>query len=303
MFQAKYHDVRLLGANSARQKLLRDLDAELDKIVNKYQQPCDNYILLTNVPLSSVPGTGTHDRIAKEVAPRYLHAIRHVRIWGYDDICRLLELFGEVRQNYLQFLTPGDVIGRLLSSRIPTVDIDRIVRLYISTDYKNDSYAQLDQAADVGSQSVPLARIFVDLDVVRDKARKAPRQSVADSWAEIADGEGRLPAIPLVLGERVRRVVFIGGPGQGKSTLGQFAAQVHRAALLRRLPETLGTQVDWTPVIPRIPFRIVLRDYAQWIARLREDEPATPPSRHSWRNAFLVWRPRVIRSCLQTSKP
>lgn len=34
------------------------------------------------------------------------------------------------------------------------------------------------------------------------------------------------------------RVVLVGGPGQGKSTLGQLLCQVYRVALLSDRPET-----------------------------------------------------------------
>lgn len=263
IFQSKFHDLQLLGADKARQTIIREVDEELDKIVNKYQHPCDNYILITNVPFSSVPGSGTHDRIAREAAARFPQ-VNHIHIWSYDDICRLLEIHGTVRQAYLHLLTPGDLIARLLRDS-PALDLDRAVRLYLSTDFSNERYAQLDQAGDVGSDSLALARVFVDLEVVPQRGRKRQPGIQEFDWGEITDDEGRIPAMRLVLGEKIRKGVFIGGPGQGKSTLGQFAAQVHRAAILGRLPQAIGARADWTPIVVRIPFRVVLRDYAQWV--------------------------------------
>ena len=61
--------------------------------------------------------------------------------------------------------------------------------------------------------------------------------------------------------------VLIGGPGQGKSTLGQFIAQIHRAYILNRVRE-LGE--SFAPDMVRIPFRVALKDYAQWIADSKE---------------------------------
>src|SRR4051812_42337953 len=42
IFQAKYHDLELLGVDKARKQVLSEIDSELDKIVNKYKHPCDN---------------------------------------------------------------------------------------------------------------------------------------------------------------------------------------------------------------------------------------------------------------------
>ena len=54
IFQAKFHNTQLIGLDEARRQVLVDLKAELNKIANKYAYKCDNYILITNVPLSSV---------------------------------------------------------------------------------------------------------------------------------------------------------------------------------------------------------------------------------------------------------
>ncbi|GGA53004.1 NACHT domain-containing NTPase [Okeania sp. KiyG1] len=59
-------------------------------------------------------------------------------------------------------------------------------------------------------------------------------------------------------------IVIIGGPGQGKSTCAQQLAQIHRAKLIKE-----DYDDRFQPKIVRIPFQIVLKDFAQWLA----DEP------------------------------
>jgi hypothetical protein len=79
------------------------------------------------------------------------------------------------------------------------------------------------------------------------------------------------------------RFVIVGGPGQGKSTLAQQLAQRHRAALLKaRAPRTLEQETkrilrtveDATnesgiglPKHPRWPFRVVLEQFADALAK------------------------------------
>ncbi|HYI98646.1 MAG TPA: hypothetical protein VEX36_03050 [Thermoleophilaceae bacterium] len=277
IFQAKYHDLDLLGPDKARKRLLADLDTELDAISQTRPSECDNYILITNVPLTSVAGSGTHDGI-RNIADSYAEIISNVHVWGYDDVCRFLDVHAAVRQAYAHFLTAGDVIARLLRREtLGELDgIDEIIRLYIATDYHNERFAQLDQAGDVGDESLPLAKVFIDLDVVlEDRHNKDSLEghSLSPSIARsLRDADDGTPATPLILGEILHRVVLIGGPGQGKSTLGQFTAQVHRAALLGKLPDVIGSDDNLIPRVPRIPFRIILREYAQWVARAQDDD-------------------------------
>jgi hypothetical protein len=80
------------------------------------------------------------------------------------------------------------------------------------------------------------------------------------------------------------RFMIVGGPGQGKSTLGQHLAQRHRAALLRatEVTKTLETNISdlvrlteeaaeeagmGLPTYPRWPFRITLENFAGDLAK------------------------------------
>ena len=59
-----------------------------------------------------------------------------------------------------------------------------------------------------------------------------------------------------------KRIILEGGPGQGKSTMTQMVAQIYRAMLLDRSGEYLRFGV---PPRPRLPVRIELRNYAEWM--------------------------------------
>ncbi|MGC1927634.1 MAG: hypothetical protein WA667_01555 [Candidatus Nitrosopolaris sp.] len=113
IFQAKFHDTTY-NLSGPRERILKDLQAELTKITEKYKRPCDNYVFCTNVPLSSVDQKGTHDRIQK-IANGFEHKIKNIAVWGYDDVCRFIDNSPDIRQAFLSFILPGDVLSSLLS--------------------------------------------------------------------------------------------------------------------------------------------------------------------------------------------
>jgi hypothetical protein len=125
---------------------------------------------------------------------------------------------------------------------------------YLQKELHAEQYVNLDQAGHNPEGQVPLARVFIDLPVGEREtgptaygaerlASEPPDQ--ARGIAELLDiGGQRLAAafnpthgrragmLWIDLDPITGRVVLIGGPGQGKSTLTQFLCQLHRVALL-----------------------------------------------------------------------
>ena len=71
-----------------------------------------------------------------------------------------------------------------------------------------------------------------------------------------------------------------GEPGQGKSTLGQYLCQVHRAEFLTD-PQLQGARrPELITNTPRLPIRIDLRDYGAWLTGIDPfSESETPPKK------------------------
>ncbi|MER8031589.1 hypothetical protein ABTZ78_21790 [Streptomyces bauhiniae] len=66
------------------------------------------------------------------------------------------------------------------------------------------------------------------------------------------------------LGRSASKIVLEGAPGQGKSTLAQYIAQVHRARILRSNDiNQVPVQDVTTPLM--LPFKMELRDLATWL--------------------------------------
>lgn len=161
------------------------------------------------------------------------------------------------------------------------------LRAWIAADLLGDQYARMAQAGRSMDADVPLASVFVDLRVSaselgdREALDAAIEQQETFAFAEAMLAE-RFPAAPAPGGENLRPGchLLIGGPGQGKSTLGQYIAQVHRAALLRphreactaevrraldALPDDASKAALTVPARPLFPLRIELRELAAWL--------------------------------------
>jgi hypothetical protein len=127
----------------------------------------------------------------------------------------------------------------------------------------------LDQAGETDPERrTLLQKVFIDHDIkVReDQHLHQIRGSVQHIKKKRLLSEGKvLSAMKCFLSEYWLRMTIIGGPGHGKSTLGQHLAQVHRAKLL-------GNPWQFQPKVARIPFRIVLKYFAQWLDERRDDD-------------------------------
>lgn len=173
----------------------------------------------------------------------------------------------------------------------PTLDsrLSETMQLYLSTSFERDQFAQLDQAGEMDPERTTLLRrVFVDLEV---QPRRGPQPHELTTKKQVARfleatlpeeaeemlttlGDKALSAMDFFMGERWPKVSLIGGPGTGKSTLGQYLAQVHRATLLGRtselyedLPDNVEDEaIKFEPRIPRFPFRVVLKYFAQWLS-------------------------------------
>jgi hypothetical protein len=193
-----------------------------------------------------------------------------------------------------------------LGDHAARADIDEsalaTIRAWLAEQLIADEYAKLGQAGHAETR-VPLRRVFIDLPISEHPTAEADagfERSLLVKWLhstkpfplrnvcgslEHTDG-GMPPGDPVsrAMARGARRwagALLIGGPGQGKSTLGQLACQVHRVALLRVQGNMLspaarqvielfdaedGTDIP-SPRAPLFPLRIVLPEAAGWLAQ------------------------------------
>ncbi len=103
LFQAKFIDTAAQGDTAARRQLLRTFRAELEGVLVRSECECDNYILVTNVPL-----TPKSTSLLGETASAQGFSGKF-RALGGKDICDLLTAFPQIRRGAPQLLGLADL--------------------------------------------------------------------------------------------------------------------------------------------------------------------------------------------------
>ncbi|WP_321789990.1 hypothetical protein [Burkholderia pyrrocinia] len=156
--QCKYRQRSVGDAASDTDWVTKELSSEL----TKYESPSVNsrskkdisrrlpehYIFVTNAVLTGNAKTGGHDRcneILKEHAARL--GIKSAAIWGFDEIRAFLDLSPEIRQAYLGFILPDDILHRAIESlSIKTPNFERVLSTFLQKELQSDNAAKLESA-------------------------------------------------------------------------------------------------------------------------------------------------------------
>ncbi len=102
VFQVKYVDLEAAGESAARAQLKTTLLKEIKNIVEKKRR-CDNYVLITNVPMTS----GFRDDLRQRVAD--LDICENFAAIDGKEICEFLDLYPHVRRSFPQLLGLADL--------------------------------------------------------------------------------------------------------------------------------------------------------------------------------------------------
>ena len=228
--------------------------------------------------------------------------LRGFDVWDYDKLRVYLDQFEDIRRSFGAYISPGDVLAETVETmdgiRRFDPDFDNSMALFLQKELLADQFANLEQAG-MGEQQVPVGKVFVDLPVFPERQGDPPEESASDLLpgfvshvvdvssrrldSQSIEAESRGPG---ALGDSALpsdgRIVLLGGPGQGKSTIGQFLCQMFRAALLRSRPATsLSPEVTTAlsvleshfeedglslPTTWRFPLRVVLSKFADTLA-------------------------------------
>lgn len=305
VIQAKFRQ-RLTSSGADSKWVQRELEKELKKFtsVKRGLKSPRYYIIATNVTLSPVSEVGGKDRV-NETFERYKNrvGIYGYKIWDYDELRTMLDSSPEIRSTYNAWLMPGDVLAILLGNIGETSAVSQFKKIivnYIQKELHSDEFVRLGQAGATDRDSTKLSKVFIDLPIDESSDHGASDAGRRLSSIKSMNFEENLSIRILVhvgndrlarsviarnlksdvgsVRDQSGRIVFLGGPGQGKTTLSQFVCQLHRAAALKQmgldnfLPDTRSSVesvlrqaasegID-CPNLARFPFRIVLNSFA-----------------------------------------
>lgn len=267
---------------------LAELKKELGKFSDtrrKLREP-DYYVFATNVVLSPVAEQGGKDKVTAWLdEQKAVLGFKDYRIWDYDQLRVLLDAHEGVRTAYAAWITPGDVLAAVLKQIQPRqADFRPLMLTSLQKELLAEQYVNLGQAGHQAQDRTPLAQVFVDLPINLPVENGFPFavnavQSLLELAAQRLDPASNPGKSAEYASQIPGRVVFIGGPGQGKSTLTQFLCQIHRVALLdglALLPEArdacelirrqCAQENLALPAMARFPVRVELNRFATALA-------------------------------------
>lgn len=302
-------------------ELKADLDKFLN--VKRNLRKPEYYIFATNVILTPGAEAGGKDKVnALLKSYKKQLGIKDFRVWDRDQLSAYLDLYENIRTSYAAWVTSGDVLAAVLKNMGSVrPDFRNVMLNFVRKELTSEQYVNLGQAGSGAEDKIPLACVFVDVPIHGNWIPSpSERITFSNQVSEINTAEEdeedeedqqdqeesnfsavknllhissqRLDSISHVsleikaethISQIPGRVVFIGGPGQGKSTLTQFFCQMHRAALLSQynadimtpevtaayelILEQCGVEGISPPKIPRFPVKIELNRFASALAK------------------------------------
>lgn len=283
LFQVKHHGTSDARPQDIRNVVVADFKNELKEnvITRKGDEKVNYFLLMTNVS-SSDSALNKIDEVRREV--QIDHPSLHADVWWQEHITALLDIYPRTWSAFPNLFAGNMVpmIAKVSESGEQNEETPASVRAALAKHFKRDSqvkFQQIDLQNDI-------LKLFVDLEVnVAGKNTSLKKEFLSDYWStknssiKINDAlssgfseqfdlidEEELSAVRSLLVEpkqRGYRLIVEGGPGQGKSTVTQVVAQLHRSYLLNR---PLNSTPLPQPKKVRVPFRIELRLLAEWVS-------------------------------------
>ncbi len=294
--QSKFHKPNL--SKNSQKWLLGQISEELSefrKPDSKRIWP-DIWIVATNIDPSGAPGTGAFDAARSLVRKARPSLAKKFHIWGGQKIIALLQQYPEVSKYYRHFLTPGHVLTELYDQlHDEQAEVKTIIRHLVVNQFDEQQFTKLEQAGSDADRRPGIHALFIDLPfrapaydhtglITRTIVRAAACSQQINSAEPNTEHWIQWRRHPY----RARVWFVKGGPGNGKSTIGQYFAQIQRAALIlgpdgpsvlpriRDLAKEVrgaALQEEFWPHVPRIPFYVELKEYAQWFGSRSKNEP------------------------------
>ncbi|KIR65248.1 NACHT domain-containing protein [Micromonospora haikouensis] len=183
----------------------------------------DAYIYATNAVLSPSSGGGKDKVVGLLAGFRERYGLLFAVPWDYDQLGAMLDESDGLSTKYRWLITPGELLHATLRRFNSEPILAASVPAILQRELVRDSAARLTSYLTPRLSPTSVASVYVDVPV-----------RLAGTSGPVTGYDDSRYALHQLLTELTgaTKVVVTGGPGQGKTTLVQTLAQVHRAALL-----------------------------------------------------------------------
>lgn len=241
VFQVKFRE-RLHLTTANRQWLLTQIGRELESWTSPdkgRKGPKPEYIVfVTNISLGGAVdgGLAQATETIRSAAIQSEWHLKDCAVWDRAKVERLLDGFADVRQRFNGLITAGDVLAAAnldhmtgLGGRLE--NMRPLLEEHARTELITRGQVNLGEAGQVANDRLNLADVAVDLPARYPDDPDPVADSVSALAHIVAAGERVLR--PSVAGGNIEpHFLVMGGPGQGKTTLGRLLTQIYRATLL-----------------------------------------------------------------------
>ena len=276
------------------------IEGEKEKTERLAARGAHQYVLMTNVQGSSHLDVGQMDRVQAHMSGALPMA---ATCWWRGDLDRRLENAYDLKLRYPSVLSGPDLLRLLWEAALQGDSEGRrksALNAYLSYHLKEESTVRFKQIELI---STSLLDLYIDVPAVpsggkqnsvrRTHFQRAQRRIALEEYNAsdprtrgqlyqeqdgtlmvAGTGDGRYARVEVggadlltdpEFASRVPFSVVEGAPGQGKSTLTQYLAQLQRSRLLNRHQDVERFPARHRRAPMAIPFRLELRDLAVWL--------------------------------------
>ena len=257
--------------------LARAIEGERAKIMRLIEdRRISRYVLITSVAgTTTASRTGSIQKLHEQLARYGGEFGIPFECWWQSDIDAEVDAAPDsVKWAYPEMLAGTEAIRYLMHGQEAegqAAQMRDTIMQVMATQRREDAKIKFSQV-DV---ALHISDLFIEVNAT---PQHEARNAIAASANAMNPGkdERHAGAVALMLRTTYPLTFLLGVPGQGKSTLGQYLSQVHRAAFLPP-DRTLGEPPRERAKSPKLPLRIDLKDYAAWILGLDPfGEDSTP---------------------------